>query len=327
MGPNTQGAWQRAQQQHQAQLNQLPLAGSAAAPGPGTPQGNPRAPNATLNQAANTYAVDLAHANQQRVREMEARNRSHQQLARIRAHNAAESAAIPRVTSSALQTHVPTQVASQATSNAAHAAPGWLARNKGKLGLGVGLGLLGYAGLRGSGASAEQDVRIRDYMNNAQRDAATPVPPMAVYAAFDDFAARAKAADFQPVYPTVQGALANSMAQEFAKKFVGEPINAAAKALKKKFYDEPKQQKAFDDAIAGDEMLSSAHAANPQHLTDAFSTLKKFAPSMASHPQATRSFLRQAQMAGTHGSGMDFATIRMLAETEKFIQNSKERSQ
>lgn len=318
MGPNTQGAWQRAQQQHQMLQNQLPVAGQGLAPAP-APQGHPAPGPATqLNQAANTYAVEMAHANNQRAAEMAARQRSHQQLARIQAHNAAES--VPRVTSSALQTHVPT--------SAPHGVkpPGWLGRHGGKLMAGGALALGGYAALRGSGAAAEQDVRIRDYMNNAQGNAATPLPPMAVYASYDAFA-REKHADFQPVYPTVQGALANSMAQEFAKKFVGEPINAAAKALKKKFYDEPKHQKSFEEAVNGDEMLASAHAANPQHLTDAFSTLKKFSPSMASHPQATRSFLRQAQMAGTHGSGMDFATIRMLAETEKFIQNSKERQQ
>jgi len=215
--------------------------------------------------------------------------------------------------------------AAERAGQAAHAVkPGFLSRNKGRLGLAAGgAALLGLGAYGASRAAGEQDVRIRDYMQNAQQNAGTPLPPMAVHASYDDFAERAKLGELQPMYPTVQGALANSMATQLATKFIGEPIDAAHKALKKKFYDEPKQQQAFDEAVQGDDMLREAHTSNPAHLTDAFSTLKKFAPSMASHPQATRSFLRQAHMAGTHGSGMDFATIRMLAETEKFVQNSK----
>lgn len=215
--------------------------------------------------------------------------------------------------------------AAHAVSDAAHAVkPSFLSRNKGRLGLAAGgAALLGLGGYAASRAGAEQDVRIRDYMQNAQRDGGTPMPYMAVHASYDNFAERAKLGELQPMYPTVQGALANSMATQLATKFIGEPIDAAHKALKKKFYDDPKHQASFDEAVSGDELLREAHAANPTHLADSFSTLKKFAPSMAAHPQATRSFLRQAQMAGAHGSGMDFATIRMLAETEKFIQNSK----
>jgi hypothetical protein len=72
-------------------------------------------------------------------------------------------------------------------------------------------------------------------------------------------------------------------------------------------------------------MLQEAHRTNPKGLQETFSTLQTFAPSMAKNPQATKSFLRQATMSGMHGGGPDFATIRLLAETEKFIQNSKGR--
>jgi hypothetical protein len=50
--------------------------------------------------------------------------------------------------------------------------------------------------------------------------------------------------------------------------------------------------------------------------------MRKFGPSMSTSPAVVRSFLRQSTMAG---GNMDFATIRLLAETEKFVQNARGR--
>ena len=153
----------------------------------------------------------------------------------------------------------------------------------------------------------------------------TPLPSMTVKAGYDQFSEEKIANIYTPVYPSMQSALSTSLAQQLASKFVGEPIDAAHKVLKKKLYDEPKQEAAFHDAIRGDDMLQEAHRSNPRALEETFSTLKTFAPSIAKNPSATKSFLRQATMSGMHGGGPDFATIRLMAETEKFIQNSKGR--
>jgi len=161
-------------------------------------------------------------------------------------------------------------------------------------------------------------------MRNAQMNMAYPMPPMSVYASYDAFAEEKIGADTM-VYPTMQGAMANSLANQLAQKFVGDPIDAVHKVLKKKLYDEPKHQAAFQAAIDGDEMLQQAHQENPQGFAETFKTLKTFAPSVARNPMATRTFLRQATMSGMHNTGPDFATIRMMTETEKFIQNAKGR--
>lgn len=150
------------------------------------------------------------------------------------------------------------------------------------------------------------------------------MPSMSVYASYDEFAAE-KIADYAPVYQTMQSSLANSLANQLATKFVGEPMDAVHKVLRKKFYDDPKHQQSFQNAVDEDDMLRAHHAENPDSLMKSFSTLKEFAPTLAKNPMATRSFLRNATMSGMHGTGPDFATIRLMAETEKFLQNAKGR--
>jgi hypothetical protein len=190
---------------------------------------------------------------------------------------------------------------------------------------GAALAGLGYSAYKGWGTKQEQTARTQDYLNNSAQNMGTPLPPMTVTASYDEFCEEKIANVYAPVYPSMQSALSTAVAQQLASKFVMEPVDAAHKVLQKKLYDEPKQQAAFEEAIAGDDVLQEAHKANPQGLQETFRTLKAFAPSMAKNPQATKSFLRQAAMSGMHGGGPDFATIRLLAETEKFIQNSKGR--
>jgi hypothetical protein len=212
----------------------------------------------------------------------------------------------------------------------AHAAPQKKGMTPGRvagtLAGGAALAGLGYAGFKAMQGAGEQTNRIYDHMQQARGNMSSPLPPMTVTASYDEFCEEKLAnTPYTPVYPTMQNALAGSMAQQIASKFVGEPLDAVHKALKKKLYDDPKQEQAYLEAVSGDEMLMDAYKQNPRALQETFSTLKSFAPSIAKNPQATKSFLRQATMSGAHGSGPDFATIRLLAETEKFIQNSKGR--
>lgn len=189
----------------------------------------------------------------------------------------------------------------------------------------AGIAGLGYSAYRANQAANEQSARIQDHITNSAHNMSNPLPPMTVTASYDEFCEEKVANVYAPVYPSMQNALSTSISQQLASKFVGEPIDEVHKVLKKKLYDEPKQQAAYDHAVASDELLQEAHRTNPKALQETFSTLKTFAPSMAKNPQAAKSFLRQATMSGMQGSGPDFATIRLLAETEKFIQNSKGR--
>lgn len=57
--------------------------------------------------------------------------------------------------------------------------------------------------------------------------------------------------------------------------------------------------------------------ADRKDLASAFDTFRAFAPTLATDPNATRSFLRQAV---TSGGGVDYNTINLLARTESAIQ-------
>lgn len=122
-------------------------------------------------------------------------------------------------------------------------------------------------------------------------------------------------------YGTIQKSMTDAVSQELAKRLIGEPIDKVHGLLKKKLMDTPEYDKVYASTIQGDEQLSSA---NPHVLKNSFNTLKRFAPSLAKDPTTTKSFLTQAMM--TNGN-IDYATIRALAETEKFIQNSKGKGQ
>jgi hypothetical protein len=219
------------------------------------------------------------------------------------------------------------------TEDTSEAAGGFLQRNAAPLALAAGTGLAGLSLLRSGNGSQEQDTRIQDYMRNAQSNLDTPVPSLSVYASYDEFSAEktaalnaVKTASSTPApinpYPTAQSALANALANQLAAKFVGDPIDAIHKVLRKKLYEEPQHHAAFNDAVNSDQMLQEHHAQNPQALSDAYKTLKTFAPSLSKDPHVTRSWLRQAVMSGMHNTGPDFATIRLLSETEKNIQHA-----
>lgn len=182
-------------------------------------------------------------------------------------------------------------------------------------------GAVGYGAYRSGQNAAEQDARTRDLMAARQQDMNAQMPSMTVLASYAKFA-QEKVANGMPVYNNVQTAMAKSLGDTLADRLVAQPIDAMSGLLRKKLYDEPKQKAVFDHVVGEDPHLQQAHAANPKQLQEMYHTLKKFAPSLAVDRNATKSFLRQAMMAGGQ---LDYATIRMLAETEKFVQNSKGR--
>jgi hypothetical protein len=70
------------------------------------------------------------------------------------------------------------------------------------------------------------------------------------------------------------------------------------------------QDKAFAQVSHGDAVLSEA---SKEELNTAFQTMRNFAPTLATDPNAVQSFLRSAVMSG---GGVDYNTIKLLAETE-----------
>ena len=95
-------------------------------------------------------------------------------------------------------------------------------------------------------------------------------------------------------------------------------------ALGRKAFDhsvsQPKREKVFYEAIRADSVLRDAVRSNDKilgQLKEAFATLTRFAPTMAEDINAVRSYLRESVLSG---GGINYATIKQLAETEKLVQ-------
>jgi hypothetical protein len=213
-----------------------------------------------------------------------------------------------------------------ALQGAANTARTW-GRRGAQAGLAAGGLYAGYRMLGGGGQTAdEQAARMQDYLANAQHQMAQPIPSMTVMASYDAFAkekvAALKAADKIDTFNTAHSSMAGAFGNALAQKLVTEPIDNAHRFLKKKIVDDPKAHATFHGVVQEDPMLRDAYAQNPAGLEETFKAMRKFGPSMSTSPAVVRSFLRQSTMAG---GNMDFATIRLLAETEKFVQNARGR--
>jgi hypothetical protein len=77
----------------------------------------------------------------------------------------------------------------------------------------------------------------------------------------------------------------------------------------------PKHEEAFSQAMS-DDIVSQA---DPHTIQSSFDTMKRFAPNLASDPNAVRSFLRESAMFGT---GPSYATLKNLADAEKSVASA-----
>lgn len=110
-------------------------------------------------------------------------------------------------------------------------------------------------------------------------------------------------------------------AEKFINKYPGWsagiaslPLLAGAGYLGYHMLQKKNQERAQDKAFAQvsnlDPVLSEA---SKEELNTAFQTMRNFAPTLATDPNAVQSFLRSAVMSG---GGVDYNTIKLLAETE-----------
>ena len=102
---------------------------------------------------------------------------------------------------------------------------------------------------------------------------------------------------------------------------VGGAITEGAKALGRAAYlggrrllQGRRQGQVFDQVRSTDPILSEA---DPEVVQQSFSTMARFAPTLASDPYAVQSFLREAV---TSGGGINYNTLKLLAEAERAAQ-------
>jgi len=79
-------------------------------------------------------------------------------------------------------------------------------------------------------------------------------------------------------------------------------------------------RKAILQELRKNDPILSQTSVNEQTLMDAYHTMVKFAPTLASDKNAVRSFLRTAVQGG---GGVDFNTIRLIADAEKTVNSSQ----
>jgi hypothetical protein len=102
---------------------------------------------------------------------------------------------------------------------------------------------------------------------------------------------------------------------------VGGAITEGAKALGHAAYlggrrlmQGRRQRQVLEQVTATDPILSMA---DPEVVQQSFATMSRFAPTLASDPYAAQSFLREAV---TSGGGINYNTIKLLAEAERAAQ-------
>jgi len=72
----------------------------------------------------------------------------------------------------------------------------------------------------------------------------------------------------------------------------------------------------FADVSKSDELLATA---DKKSLQNSFNTMQRFAPTLATDPNAVRAFLREA---ATTGSGVNYNTIKLLADAERAVNTT-----
>lgn len=108
---------------------------------------------------------------------------------------------------------------------------------------------------------------------------------------------------------------AQNVGKETAKKTVGLFGDLLSRTLDMpgKFMQSRTQKGVFDQLRSEDEVLSQA---NPEELQEAYHTMARFAPTLATDANAVKTFLRESTL---YGTGPNFMNIKQLAEAERAI--------
>lgn len=102
-------------------------------------------------------------------------------------------------------------------------------------------------------------------------------------------------------------------------------IGTGVDALRDHFMLDPKRKALVDTLVRTDPVLSDAVDRSPDSkaiIRESYGTMERFAPTLSLDINAVRSFLREAVLGG---SGVNYATIKNLVDTEKSIAEAKPR--
>lgn len=101
-------------------------------------------------------------------------------------------------------------------------------------------------------------------------------------------------------------------------------LGGLANSVKENVSTNPRRAALVDSLIRTDPVISDAVTRDPhgrEALMEAYGTMVRFAPSLSTDINAVRSFLREAVLSG---SGVNYATIKNLIETERALNSGQE---
>ena len=128
----------------------------------------------------------------------------------------------------------------------------------------------------------------------------------------------------------IRSGLVGGASAAIGQGLVGAVMGAFSKGLdtvKDFLIMEPRRKALLEQTLRTDPVLADAVERNPnakQQVVEAYETMVKVAPTLASDVNVVRSFLREAVLSG---AGVNYATVKNLAEAEGQVVRNNQRPQ
>ena len=169
-----------------------------------------------------------------------------------------------------------------------------------------------------STAFGQSQQRYQDELMHAYND-----PSRVITASLEDFLEKKAAAPSFSIGNEVLKGLVGGLTTGAVSGFLGL-AGSRLSNIKNTLMHEPRRKALLENLMASDSILKDAITRHPESknmILEAYGTMVRFAPSLSLDINAVRSFLREAVLGG---SGVNYATIKNIVDTEKSITgNSK----
>lgn len=164
-----------------------------------------------------------------------------------------------------------------------------------------------------SQAFGQSQQRHQDELMHAYND-----PSRVITASLEDFLEKKAAAPSFSIGNEVLKGLVGGLTTGAVSGFLGL-AGSRLSNIKNTLMHEPRRKALLENLMSSDSILKDAITRHPESknmILEAYGTMVRFAPSLSLDINAVRSFLREAVLGG---SGVNYATIKNIVDTEKSI--------
>jgi hypothetical protein len=117
----------------------------------------------------------------------------------------------------------------------------------------------------------------------------------------------------------IQDQLSKSIAGETTKMLAGT-VKQTGKKIHEKVVRDPQRKQILEEAVNNDPIIQMFETENPGAAQRAYTSMKRFAPTLSTDPNVVLSYLREAAQTG---GVLNYMTIKQLAETENAIRSAQ----